>query len=568
MITRETAVQSLVSDTYDVVVVGGGVTGAGVALDAASRGLSVALVERDDFACGTSSRSSKMVHGGLRYLQNLDLGLVHEALIERRIMVELAPHLVWPTPFLVTAFEGERIDRKVGIGLNMYDVMQRGSASSRAEKRERAALSGMSMREYRRQAPKEWSPERHRVIEGEEVHDLAPALAELAPKSAYLFFDCQTDDARLVLTILGEAERYGAVVANRVEVKSLAEIDGQVTGVHVRDMETGVEFTVTASHVVNATGVWADQLKPSAATEADVPIIRPSRGAHLTFSLDDIPLDGAALVMPAGEGRNIFALPWMGRALVGTTDNDYDGDLRHIAAPEEDVEYLLAALNEYFESDLTPAKITGAYAGARPLISTGDSDKSVDISRKAELYEAPGGMITITGGKLTTWRPMAEMVVDIIVAREKREAPSRTEEIPLGQPMDPADVPDFADIDDATRELLVLRYGSFATQVAMLARHDERLAQRIVPDMPDRLAEVAVAARSEQARSIGDVLLRRTRLGLLAARELVGDTGPTPAVAQVADVMAEELGWDEARRAAEIDAWGEVARAEGIFPGI
>lgn len=569
MISRDTAVQALAEETFDVLVVGGGVTGAGVALDAASRGLSVALLERDDYACGTSSRSSKMVHGGLRYLQNLDLALVREALIERRIMVELAPHLVWPTPFLVTAFEGERIDRKIGVGLNMYDVMQRGSASSRAEKRERAELAGMTLRNYRRQSPKEWSPERHRVIEGEEVHDLVPALDELAPKSAYLFYDCQTDDARLVLTILGEAERYGAVFANRVDVRALAEVDGKVTGVHAVDTESGIEFSVTAAHVVNATGVWADQLKPADAAENDVPVIRPSRGTHLTFSQADIPLTGAALVMPAGGGRNIFALPWMGRTLVGTTDNDYEGDLRHIAAPVDDVEYLLDAVNSYLEKDLTPASITGAYAGARPLISKGDSHKSADISRKAELYETDSGMITITGGKLTTWRPMAEMVVDRIVAREKREAPSRTEEIPLGQPMDPADVPDFIDVDDATRELFVLRYGSFATQVAMLARADERLAQRIVPDLPDRLVEVAMAARSEQARSLGDVLLRRTRLGMLAARDLVATpTGPAPAVRRVADVMAQELGWDEARRAAEVEAWGQVARAEGIYPGV
>ncbi len=561
--------EALAEETFDVLVVGGGVTGAGVALDAASRGLSVALAERGDYACGTSSRSSKMVHGGLRYLQNFDIALVREALIERRIMVELAPHLVWPTPFLVTAFEGERVDRKVGIGLNMYDVMQRGSASSRGQQRERAELSGVSLRSYRRSHPKEWSPERHRVIEGEEIVEMAPALHALGPKQAYLFYDCQTDDARLVLTILGEAERYGAVCANRVEVKSLAEVGGQVTGAHALDTETGVEFSITARHVVNATGVWADRLKPSEAGEGDVPVIRPSRGTHVTFRQEDFPLLNAALVMPAGGGRNIFALPWMGRTLVGTTDNDYEADdLTRVAAPEEDVQYLLDAVNEYLGEELRASDITGAYAGVRPLIATGDTKKSVDISRKAELYEAPGGMITITGGKLTTWRPMAEMVVDIVVAREKREAPAHTEEIPLGQPMKREDVPDFADIDEDTRHLLVLRYGSFATQVAMLARHDERLAQRIVPDMPDRLAEVAVAARSEQARSIGDVLLRRTRLGLLAARDLLSGDGPTPAVERVADVMTQELGWDAARRAAEIDAWAAEARAEGIVPGV
>jgi glycerol-3-phosphate dehydrogenase len=309
------------------------------------------------------------------------------------------------------------------------------------------------------------------------------------------------------------------------------------------------------------------------ATDADGdthngPVIRPSRGTHITLRSEDFPLTGAALVMPAGEGRNIFALPWMGRTLVGTTDNDYEaGDLSHVPSSEEDVEYLLDAVNEYLGKDLKPSDLTGAYAGVRPLISKADAKKSADISRKAELYQSDNGLITITGGKLTTWRPMAESAVDVIVAREKREAPARTEEIPLGQPMRREDIPDFADIDEDTRHLLVLRYGSFATQVAMLARADERLAQRIVPEMPDRLAEVAIAARSEQARSIGDVLLRRTRLGLLCARDLISATGPTPAVERVADVMAQELGWDDGRRAAESEAWSREARAEGILVG-
>ncbi|MBJ7347834.1 MAG: glycerol-3-phosphate dehydrogenase/oxidase [Thermoleophilaceae bacterium] len=566
MIERRIALNSLAEDDFDVLVIGGGITGAGVALDAASRGLSVALIERDDFACGTSSRSSKMVHGGLRYLQNFDIALVREALIERRIMVEMAPHLVWPTPFLVTAFEGERIDRKVGIGLNMYDVMQRGSASSRSEKRSRAEAAGVSLRQYRRQNPRDWSPERHRVIEGEEVRELVPALADAAPRSAYLFYDCQTDDARLVLTVLGEAERYGALIANRLEATELIERDGKIVGVKTRETESGADIEITARHIVSATGVWADQLEPTDAREQDVPTIRPSRGTHITLSNTDLPLDKAAVVVPAGEGRMIFALPWMGRTLVGTTDNDYEGDLRHIAPGEDDVQYLLDAVNNYFSTALTKLHITGAYAGARPLISTGDSHKSVDISRKAELYESPSGMITITGGKLTTWRPMAAMVVDRVVARERREAPCRTEEIPLGQPMNPEDLVPSPAIDDAGRKHLAGRYGFAANDVLELAAQDPQLGLRIVPDMPDRLAEVVIAVRREQARSISDVLLRRTRLGLLAARDLVGLGHPAEPVESVAALMGRELGWSDERRQLEIKAWDKVAAEEGILP--
>ncbi len=568
MIARQDALRSLATDEFDVLVIGGGVTGAGIALDAASRGYDVALIERDDFACGTSSRSSKMVHGGLRYLQNFDIALVREALIERRIMVELAPHLVWPTPFLVTAFEGERIDRKIGVGLNMYDAMQRGQASRRAEKQRRAELAGLSLRQYKAEFDeKEWTPERHRVIDGDEVKQRVPALQKRHPTSAYLFYDCQTDDVRLVLTILGEAERYGALLANDVAAEEVIEVGGDAAGVIARDTESGEKFEIRARHVVNATGVWADRITTDDARETDVPVIKPSRGTHLTFAQKDLPLRKTALVVPAGEGRMMFTLPWMGRTLVGTTDVEYEGDLSHVAPPVDDVEYILNALNNFFGTELTAANITGAFAGVRPLISTGDSKKSADISRTSEMYETPSGMITMTGGKLTTWRPMAEQVVDRLTARDRREAPCRTEEIPLGLPVDHEDLPVATGLGEDARRHLAARYGYAANEVVELIRSRPELAQPIVTDMPDVLAEVVVAVRNEQARSIGDVLLRRTRLGLLSARELVAGGGDVPmAVGHVADLMAEELGWDEHRKLHECDEWQRIAVAEGILP--
>lgn len=568
VIARATALKSLEGQQFDVLVIGGGVTGAGIALDASSRGYDVALIERDDFACGTSSRSSKMVHGGLRYLQNFDIALVREALIERRILSRLAPHLVWPTPFLVTAFEGERIDRKIGVGLNMYDAMQRGQASSKSDQQRRADLAGTSLKAYRAEFEEtEWTPERHRVIDGDEVKQRVPALAGRDPKSAYLFYDCQTDDVRLVLTILGEAERYGALLANDVSAVEILEADGEVVGVRARDMQSGSEFDIRARHVVNATGVWADQLKPDDARETDVPVIKPSRGTHLTFSHEDLPLRKTAVVVPAGEGRMMFTLPWMGRTLVGTTDVNYEGDLSHVAPPIDDVEYILGALNDFFGTELTPANITGAYAGVRPLISTGDPKKSVDISRTSEMYETPSGMITMTGGKLTTWRPMAEQVVDRLVARDRREAPSRTEEVPLGMPIDPAELPVAPGIETDVAGHLAARYGFAAGQIISMVRADPSLGEPIVSGMPDPLAEVLMATRNEQAQSIGDVLLRRTRLGLLSARELVAGGGDVPmAVSHVCRVMGDELGWDEARRAKECQEWERVAVAEGILP--
>jgi len=649
VIERSDALQALAQDEFDVVVVGGGITGAGVALDAASRGYSVALLERADYASGTSSRSSKLVHGGLRYLQNFDLGLVREALLERRLMVALAPHLVRPLPLVVAAFDGAHPDRLVGVGLNLYDVMsvERGRRGRRARRSRGtrgahppghtlAGAPSPSLRKDkrahpggRRQAGKQaskraselggspieravaaigeesesWSPERHRVISGAEVLELLPALAGREPTSGYLFYDCQTDDARLVLTVLGEAERFGTVCANRVDVVGLLESGGRARGVQAIDVESGAALEVRAANVVNATGVWADELRPQELhDEAELPRIRPSRGTHVTIRREDLPLIGGAIV-PAGSGRSIFALPWLGHTLVGTTDNDYDGPLAHVAPSLDDIHYLLDAVNEFFGTALVTDQLTGAFAGVRPLISTGDPKKSVDISRKAELYETSSGMITITGGKLTTWRRMAKMTVDRLVERDAREAPCRTQEIPLGQAIAVEELARVEGVPEESYAALASRYGHAAQEVLALAREDRELARPIVTGLPDLLAEVALAARREQARSIGDVLLRRTRLGLLAARELLphavtasgaaaerGDgalgasvghlaaaasaasaasalsaAAPGP-VQRVGEVLARELGWTPERSQRELESFAAEALAEGILP--
>ncbi len=556
MIERAQALATLERDEFDVVVIGGGITGAGVALDAASRGYSVALVERHDYASGTSSRSSKLIHGGLRYLQNFDLGLVREALLERQLMVNLAPHLVRPLPLLIPAFDGRRPDRVLGVGLNMYDVM----ATERRRRR------GNDDGRRRRVDEDEWSPERHRTIDAAETLELLPALAAREPTAAYLFYDCQTDDVRLTLTILGEAERYGAVCSNAVEVTGLVERDGRAAGVLCRDAIGGGEFEVRATNVVNATGVWADRIRPEELHgEADVPRIRPSRGTHVTVSRELLDVVSGAIV-PAGGGRSIFVLPWLGRTLIGTTDNDYESsDLDHIPPSDDDIGYLLDATNEFFATSIAPSDLTGAYAGVRPLISTGDPKKSVDISRKAELYETSSGLVTITGGKLTTWRRMAKLAVDRIVEREGRDALCRTAEIPLGMDIDPAALPDVEGVDDESRRMLVGRYGHGAVDVLHLAATDPALARRISPDLPDLLAEAVWAARHEQARGVADVLLRRTRLGLLDARALTAPDAEGPRA--VANAMAAELGWDERRIDAELVRWRDVAAAEGLVPG-
>ena len=564
MISRQDAIATLAADSFDIVVVGGGITGAGVAFDAATRGYSVALVERADFASGTSSRSSKLVHGGLRYLQNFDLGLVREALLERQIMVGLAPHLVKPLPLVVAAFDNERLDLKVGVGLNLYDVMSIDKLRGRLGRRNRADGPAVDVDG---DGLADWAPDRHRVITGEEVIERLPALAGREPTSGYLFYDCQTDDSRLVMTVLHEAERFGAVCCNGLEVTELLDEGGRTAGVHVRDVATGETFPVRAANVVNATGVWADRLRPDELhDEAEVPRIRPSRGTHITLSAQDVPLVSGAIV-PAGGGRTIFALPWLGSTLIGTTDNDFDPEgedaLDHVQPAPEDLEYLLEATNGFFGTSLGTADITGAYAGVRPLISTGDPGKSVDISRKAELYETSSGMITITGGKLTTWRRMAKMAVDRIVERDARDAPCRTHEIPLGLTVAAADLPRVEGVPEDAYEQLAGRYGHAAHDVLRIAAERGELAQPVVADGPvDLLAEVVHAARREQARSVGDVLLRRTRLGLTAARLVADPEGLT--ARRVAKAMAPDMGWDDARVDVEAEGFLAEAAAEGI----
>jgi glycerol-3-phosphate dehydrogenase len=557
VVGRAEALEAIAGEKFEVVVIGGGITGAGVALDAASRGYSVALLEARDYAIGTSSRSSKMVHGGLRYLENFDLGLVREALLERQLMVELAPQLVYPTPFLVPTLGEDRPDRRIGIGLNAYDVLA-GVGGHRGRSR-------LETRRLGRQAEAEgsWSPDRHRTIDRDEMVDLVPALADREPDSAYLFYDCQTDDVRLVLTVLGEAQRFGAVCVNQARVTGVGERNGRAASVEFEDSGTGEKMTVLADNVVNATGVWADRIRPGEIQrEEDIPKISPSRGTHLLLSTDDLDMGRAACVVPAGEGRSIFALPWYGRTLVGTTDVDHDGPIDEVPPSNDDLEYLLDSVNAFAGSSLTDSDIVGAYAGVRPLISTGDPKKSVDISRRAELYETSSGMLTITGGKLTTWRRMAKQTVDRIVERAGRKARCQTAEIPLGMEVDPDSLEAPEGVDEGAMRQLAFRYGHAAKSVLRLADADPELARPIVPGMPDLMAEVVLAAEKEQARSVADVLLRRTRLGLTSASSLA----TADSVMSVARLLGQSLGWSEQTVRAEAEAWAETVRAEGLNP--
>ena len=498
MLARDDALAALAAEPFDVLVIGGGITGAGVALDAASRGYSVALVEKGDYARGTSSRSSKLIHGGLRYLQNFDLGLVREALLERQLMAALAPHLVRPLPMIVPAFDGARPDRLVGLGLNAYDVM----AVDRLRRR-------------RRDAGPDWGPARHRVVDAAEVVELVPALAGREPSGGYLFYDCQTDDVRLVLTVLAEAERFGAVPANRVEAVALTGRGAQVRA------EGDAAFEVRATHVVNATGVWADRLRPEELhDEAEVPVIRPSRGTHVLLPSALLPVS-AGVIAPAGGGTTVFVLPWLGRTLVGTTDNDYDGDIEQVQPSDTDVEHLLDAVNAFF----------GTAAGARRRRRRLRGRAPADLERRpAQVgrHLAQGRAVRDVERAHHHHRREADDVAPDGEARGRPDRRARGARRAVPHARDPARDGGRAGgaaagrrrrgggLRAARRPLRPRRAGRAG------ARRRPRRASRsrCSPGHPDLLAEAAHAARREQARTVGDVLLRRTRLGLTAAREL------------------------------------------------
>ena len=389
--TRTANLTRMAEDRFDVLVIGGGITGAGIALDAAARGLSVALVEKDDFASGTSGRSSRLVHGGLRYLEQREFGLVRESLRERAIVFRLAPHLVRPVPMYMLA-DDFRHRARYGLGLAGYDLL--------------AAGRNIGV---------------HRSASAAQVREAIPGLA--APSRGYRYFEGQTDDARLTIEVARTAHGFGAFLANHARVEALLG-GNRVTGAMVADELTGQRFEIRARVTVNAGGVWADRIRGLAAAGRDR--LLPSKGVHLVFAPGAIRAK-AALVIPsvAGDGRFVFLIPWEDRFYAGTTDTAYSGDLDHPAVADSDRDYILASVAPYFPG-VTGRDVVASWAGLRPLLSqdeTGADARTSDLSRKHVIFEDPPGLFTITGGKLTTYRAMAEDLVDR-VARRAGDSPA------------------------------------------------------------------------------------------------------------------------------------------------
>jgi len=528
---------------FDVLVIGGGITGAGVALDAVARGYKVALVEKADFASGTSSKSTKLVHGGIRYLPNFDFGLVHEALVERGLLLQNAPFLVQPVAFVLPIYKGDRhpvgmpfttpggigLGQLLNIGLTMYDTMA-----------------------GRRNI--QW----HQHLKREDVLKLAPALVADGLKDGFTYYDGQTNDARLTLALIRTAAQRGATITNYSELTSFIKEDGKVCGAVICDKLNNQEITVQARHIVNATGVYAEQLETMTGVEPQVSI-EPSKGVHLVLSREDLKLGNTAIVLPETEDKRIlFIVPWESRAIYGTTDTG-QGDLDHPVTTHEEIAYLLKYLNRYLSVNLTEKDIVSTYAGYRPLVKPRNANGSTaKLSRTHAIIQSPTGMVSIVGGKLTTYRRMAQDTVDVLSKRDGMKLVHPTEALPLqGSEGWTSVQPDIDSkgsalglAQDITQHLSN-NYGTEAQTVLEMAAQDASLATRLVDDLPYIKAEVLYAVRNEMAMTPDDVLARRTSITLEDRKRGLG------IVNEVAAVMAQELGWSAEHQQSMIAAFND-----------
>ncbi len=517
---RAAALDRFATDQFDVLVIGGGITGAGVALDAASRGLRTALVERDDFASGTSSKSSKLIHGGLRYLQQGEIRLVYEALHERQRLRRNAPHLVRVLPFMIPILTRDgvippKIARALGSAMWMYDL-----------------TGGWRI------------GRRHRRLGRDAATRHLPTMPAERLASAYLYYDAAADDARLTLTVARTAADHGAVIANYCPVVSLLGT-GRVTGAVVE--ADGRQIAVQARVVVNATGVWADRIR-SLDEGADPHSIRPAKGIHITVPWNKVRNDIAVVIPVPKDKRSLFVVPWGPRAdgtfehtYVGTTDTDYDGPLDDPQCTADDIAYVLRALNAAVTTGITPADVTGSWAGLRPLVKAASSGRTADLSRRHAVTTSARGVISVTGGKLTTYREMAADTVDAAFEVLGRRERCRTKRLRL-RGADGARTPGTT--PGTTADHYAGRYGSDMSWLPTILADDPTLADPLVAGMPYTRAEAVHAVRHEMARTLDDVLSRRTRARLLdirATRRAAGD---------VAALIAPELGWstDETAR--------------------
>jgi glycerol-3-phosphate dehydrogenase len=533
---RAWSVGSMASKCFDVVVIGGGITGVGAALDASSRGWSVALVEARDYGAGASSKSSKLIHGGLRYLEMLEFGLVREALRERALlMTKLAPHLVHPVPFIwpLTHRFWERA--YVGAGLLLYDRIGGAKVVPAARHLSRRA----TLR-------------------------LARGLRPDALIGAVQFYDAQTDDARMVVAVARTAAGLGAAMATNMRADGLLMRAGRVIGVQAYDVLRSVPVSIRARHVVSAAGAWAEDLQHMAVGRSSTLRVRPSKGIHVVVPRSRIEMSTGLITRT--EKSVLFVIPWLGDWLIGDTDTDWEYDKAHPAASGADIDYLLAKVNSMLRVPLERADIVGVFAGLRPLVATSADKDSTRLSREHVITSPLPGFTTIAGGKFTTYRVMARDLMDAVAADLASKAASRTSAMPIlgaeGYPELLAQVPSLArdwKLPENQVRRLLSRYGAAAVEVADLMAASPELRAQLPGSGVDEgylAAEVVYACTSEGALRLPDVMERRTRMAIKSR-----DHGMA-AAPHVAQLMAAVLGWDQQRVKQEVDYYERSAAAD------
>jgi glycerol-3-phosphate dehydrogenase len=499
------------TEPWDVLVVGGGATGLGIAVDAAARGYATVLLEAADFASGTSSRSTKLVHGGVRYLRQGNVALVLEALRERGLLIRNAPHLVHNQAFVVPSYEWWH-GPFYGVGLKFYDAL--------------AGKLGLG-------------PSRR--LSREEAMQRIPTLEPEGLRGGIVYHDGQFDDARLAIALALTAADRGAALLNHMPVTDLLKDDGLTSGVRTRDAETGTELEVRARAVVNATGVFVDRVR--ALDEARVaPLVAVSQGVHLVLPRRFLPGDYAVMVPQTDDGRVLFAVPWHERVIVGTTDTPLESAAEEPRALDAEIEFLLTHAARYLTGDPRPADVLSVFAGLRPLVQNAGAKSTAALSRDHTLVVSESGLVTITGGKWTTYRKMAEDAVD-----------QAAEVAGLAPRASVTDTLRLHGWTEARQEYPWSVYGADADALRALAEERPELGEALHADLPYRMAEVVWAVRHEMARTLADVLSRRTRALLLDAR---ASLEAAPAVARL---MAAELGRDEAWQRAQLQAYRQLA---------
>ena len=531
---RAAALTSLATEEFDILIIGGGVNGAGAALDAVTRGLKVALVESHDFAAGTSSRSSKLIHGGLRYLEQYDFKLVREALRERELMVSTqCPHLVKPVSFLYPLTEKVKERTYVGAGLALYD-----------------ALRGM-----KRALPS------HKHLTGKTIAAISPSLRQDIITGAIRYFDAQVDDARHTMMIARTAARHGAVMATGVRVEDLIRNGKRVTGVVAVDTATKEKITISARATIMCAGVWSDELHAKFELTPGYTVAM-SKGVHIVLPGDAIKSqDGIILKTPVSV---LFLIPWGDKWIVGTTDTPYDGDRANPRATQEDVQYILDQANRVLEPQIKADDILGVFAGLRPLVANRTGSATTKLSREHTVDRPAPGFVSIAGGKYTTYRVMAKDAVDLAVLDLRRLVnESVTDKLPLigadgyfALVQQTSKISEKYSISEATVTHLLDRYGSLIEEILEIIDADSSMAQRLIPELPYIKAEILHAVTHEGALSVEDVLLRRTRISFEAF------DGGVDVAADVAKIIGAQLGWGAKERSASVDSFIELMEKE------